>query len=120
MLEGVTVSVNEDIVSVVGPIIFKNHKLNNIEKFDAIEEDVKKERWEAVMLINKCIKHTMHYEKVLKKEKDAMTEDEQLLVKDEFYKKYLYKLGEEKRNRLINLIDTMILKKELDKNLEGN
>lgn len=104
-----------NIVSVTGPVVLNKHKIINLQKFNEIDEEVKKEKWEAVMLINKCIEHTMRYERELRKSKDEMTEEEQYFIKEDFYKKYLFSLGEEKSTRLINLIDSMIFNNELDK-----
>lgn len=105
----------DNIVSVTGPVVLNKCKIINFQKFNEIEDEVKKEKWEAVMLINKCIEHTMRYERELRKSKDEMTEEEQYLIKEDFYKKYLFSLGEEKSTRLINLIDSMIFNNELDK-----
>lgn len=108
MLKQVTPDINIVEVGAVNRLksIYKVDFINYITKD---HKEIKKLKWEVMMLVKKANEHALAHEIRSRKSIKDMTEEEAYAIRQDFFERYIKDITDEKADRLIELLDLMII-----------
>lgn len=100
---------NEDVVVMDNKVSLDGPRKIKLEEYIVAEyEEIKKLRWEAMMLVTKANEYAIKAKRANRSRFKDLTFEQQWRVKEQFYKEWLEDIDDDKADKMVQLLTIMV------------